>query len=168
VKESGTDGSTISHSRVILSQVVLPTQAGPGGVWAHGGEIMKLMDTAAGLAALRHAHAPVVTLRVEGINFLHPVRVGNYVVVDAHLTYVSHSTMEVQVRVTAEDVLRDRVHEAITAYFVFVAIGEDGRSVPVPPLALQTDDERQRYEQGRLRHDACRADEHGRAMCALA
>jgi acyl-CoA hydrolase len=74
---------TVDYSSVTLSQVIMPVHAGPGGAYAHGGEIIKLMDTAAGLAALRHCQFSVVTLRVEGINFLHPIRVGNYVEVEA-------------------------------------------------------------------------------------
>ena len=158
---------TVEHSRVTMSQLILPAHAGPGGVWAHGGEIVKLMDTAAGLAALRHAHSPVVTLRIEGINFLRPIRVGNYVVVVAELTYVSTSTMEVRVRVSAEDVLHEKSFEAITAYFLFVAIDEDGKSRPVPPLLLLTEKEHQLHGEGRVRHDECRVDEHGRMMCAI-
>jgi len=165
--EEPLDGRPVHHSHVTMSQVIMPAHAGPGGVWAHGGEIIKLMDTAAGLVALRHAHSPVVTLRIEGINFLKPVRVGNYVVADARLTYVSTSSMEVQVRVTAEDVLREKEFEALTAYFLFVAVDGDGRTKPVPPLLLETDEERELFEEGRLRHDACRMDEHSRTICAL-
>jgi acyl-CoA hydrolase len=62
-ENSELEGRTVDHSEVTLSQVILPVHTGPGGVWAHGGEIIKLMDTAAGLTALRHAHSPVVTLR---------------------------------------------------------------------------------------------------------
>ncbi len=161
------EGRTVEHSRVTMAQVILPIHTGPGGVWAHGGEIIKLMDTAAGLAALRHAHSPVVTLRIEGINFLRPIRVGNYIVVEAELTYVSASTMEVRVRVTAEDVLNEKSFEALTAYFLFVAIGEDGKSQPVPPLILQTEEEHRLNEGGRTRHNECRIDEHGKMMCAI-
>lgn len=161
------EGRDVDHSRVTMSQVVLPIHTGPGGVWAHGGEIVKLMDTAAGLAALRHAHSPVVTLRVEGINFLRPIRVGNYIVVEAALTYVSASTMEVRVRVTAEDVLHEKSFEALTAYFLFVAIGDDGKSRPVPPLIVRTNEEHRLHDEGRVRHDECRIDAHGQMMCAI-
>jgi acyl-CoA hydrolase len=161
------EGRTVGHSQVTMSQVIMPAHAGPGGVWAHGGEILKLMDTAAGLAALRHAHSPVVTLRIEGVNFLKPVRVGNYVTAEARLTYVSNSSVEVQVKVTAEDILHEKEFEALTAYFLFVALDAEGRTKPVPPLILQTDQERRLFEDGRLRHEACRMDEHSRALCAL-
>ncbi len=157
----------VEHSRVVMSQIVLPMHTGPGGVWAHGGEIIKLMDSAAGLAALRHCHSPVVTLRIEGINFLHPIRVGNFVKVDARLTYVSNSTMEVLVEVDAEDVLNERDYKAITAYFVFIALGDDMKPREVPPLKIESADEQRLNEAGKQRHDMCRIDEMGRVLCAL-
>ncbi|MBI5013947.1 MAG: acyl-CoA thioesterase [Deltaproteobacteria bacterium] len=161
------EGRTVAHSLVTMSQVVLPTQTGPAGVWAHGGEIIKLMDTAAGLAALRHAHSPVVTLRIEGLDFLRPIRVGNFVTAQARLTYVSRSTMEVQVKVMAEDVLHEKEFEALSSYFLFVAIDDEGTTKTVPPLILETEEEKKLFEQGRLRHDTCRMDEHSRAICAM-
>ena len=75
------EGYTVNHSAVTLSQVIMPMHANPGGIFAHGGEIIKLMDTAAGLAALKHSRSQVVTLRIEGINFIQPIRVGNFVTV---------------------------------------------------------------------------------------
>lgn len=167
MEEAPIEGRTVAHSRVTMSQVIMPMHAGPGGVWAHGGEIMKLMDTAAGLVTLRHAHSPVATLRVEGINFLKAIRVGNFVMATAELTYVSTATMEVRVQVTAEDVLHEKSFEALTAYFLFVAVGEDGKTKPVPPLILETELEAERFEAGRNRHHECRADEHGRMICAM-
>lgn len=161
------EGRTVDHSKVTLSQVIMPAQAGPGGVYAHGGEIIKIMDTAAGLAALRHAHTPVVTLRVEGINFLHPIRVGNYVTVHARLTFTSRSSMEIQVRVTTEDVAAEKEWEALTAYFIFVALHKDGTPAKVPSLIIQNDEEQQRFQAGKERHSTCRIDDHFRTLCAL-
>ena len=161
------EGRTVSHSAVTLSQVILPIHTGPGGVFAHGGEIIKLMDTAAGLAALRHAHTQVVTLRVEGINFLHPIRVGNYVTVNARLTYTSQSTMEIQVKVTAEHVMKEQEWEALTAYFIFVAVDENGKPQQVPPLILETEEERELFTAGEERYTTCRLDEHSKTLCAI-
>lgn len=161
------EGRTVDHSVVSMSQVIMPAHTGPGGVFAHGGEIMKLMDTAAGLTALRHAHSSVVTLRVEGINFLHPIRVGNYVTVTAKLTYVSRASMEIQVKVIAEHVLKETEWEALTAYFVFVALGEDGKPREVPPLIVKTDEERKLFDAGLERHQTCRIDELSRTLCAI-
>lgn len=160
-------GRTPRHSQVVLSQVIMPHQANPSGSFVHGGEIMKMMDTAAGLVALRHAHSAVVTLRVEGINFLKPIKVGNYVTVRARLTYVSRTSMEIQVRVTAEDVLREREWEALTAYFIFVPVDKEGKPSEAPPLILETDEDRRLFEAGEMRHDTCRIDDEAKILCAV-
>lgn len=166
-ENSEREAKTVEQSRVTISQVFLPQHTGPGGVYVHGGEIIKLMDTAAGLAALRHSRSQVVTLRVEGINFYHPVRVGNYVTVQAKLTFVSSSAMEVQVKVTAEDVMRDKSWEALTAYFIFVAVNMEGKTKKVPPLIVSTDEERRLFDDGESRFTTCRIDEQSRTLCAL-
>jgi acyl-CoA hydrolase len=160
-------GRTVNESEVTLSQVILPMHTGPGGVFAHGGEIIKLMDTAAGLAALRHARSQVVTLRVEGINFLHPIRVGNFVTVHAKPTYASQSSMEIQVIVTAEHVLKERRWEALRAYFIFVALDDEGNPKKVPALIVQTEEERKLFESGEERYSTCRIDDHYRTLCAI-
>jgi len=161
------EGRTVAHSAVTLAEVIMPVHAGPSSVYAHGGEIIKLMDTAAGLAALKHARTAVVTLRVEGINFIHPIRVGNFVTVDAKLTFTSRSTMEIRVKVTAEDVAGEKKWEALTAYFIFVALNKDGTPAKIPPLIVLNDEERQRYEAGKERHSSCRIDDRFRTLCAL-
>ena len=160
-------GKTVDQSMVTLSQMMLPAHANPSGIFIHGGEIMKLMDTAAGVAAVRHARSPVVTLRAEGINFFHPIRVGNYVTVTAKLTYTSTSSIEVQVKVDAEDLIKEKKWEALTAYFIFVAIDKDQNKLVVPPLITSTDEERRLYEAGEERHNTCRIDEQTRILCAI-
>jgi acyl-CoA hydrolase len=139
----------------------------PGGIFAHGGEIIKLMDTAAGLAALKHCRSQVVTLRIEGINFMQPIRVGNFVTVNAKLTYVSQSSMEIQVTVTAEHVLKGIKWEALKAYFIFVSLGEDGKAIGVPPLIIETEEERRLFDAGEERHNSCRIDDHSKTLCAI-
>jgi acyl-CoA hydrolase len=161
------EGRTVDHSAVTLSQVIMPAQTGPGGIFAHGGEIIKLMDTAAGLTALRHSHSQVLTLRVEGINFLHPIRVGNLVMAKSKMTYAAKSAMEIQVRVTAEHVLKETVWEALTAYFIFVAVDESGRPKPVPPLIISTEEEHKLFEAGDQRYNTCRIDDHYKILCAI-
>ena len=166
-ENSEIEGRTVDHSMVTMSQVFMPQHTGPGGVFVHGGEIIKLMDTAAGLAALRHSHCQVVTLRVEGINFYYPIRVGNYVTVQAKLTFTSNSSMEIQVQVTAEDVIKEKIREALTAYFIFVAVDKDGKTKKVPTLIVSSDEERRLYEAGDSRYNTCRIDEQSRTLCAL-
>lgn len=140
-----------------MSQVMMPEHANPYGI-VHGGETMKLMDTAAGVAALRHCHANVVTARVDGINFYSPIRVGNYVIVDARLTFVSRSSMEVRVEVFAEEIRLETRRHALTAYFVMVALDDLGKPAEVPPLLLTSDKEKELWEQGRKRYQACRGE----------
>jgi acyl-CoA hydrolase len=160
-------GKTPDQSAVTLANVMLPSQANPSGVFIHGGEIMKFMDNAAGVAAVKHARSPVVTLRAEGINFHHPIRVGNLVSVSARLTYTGTSSMEVQVRVEAEDLLKSTRWEAITAYFVFVAIDDYQKPIPVPPLVVTTEEERRLYKAGEERYTTCRIDEQAKILCAV-
>ena len=161
------EGRTIEHSEVIMAKVFTPEHAGPGGVYAHGGEIIKLMDTAAGVAAVRHSHSPVATLRVEAINFFNPIRVGNYVKAHARLTYTSRSSMEVQVKVTTEDMINEKTWEACTAYFVIVALDKTGKPRKVPSLVISSEEERKRFEAGEERHDTCRLDERFRTLCGI-
>ena len=166
-EKSNLKGRTVDQSRVTISQMMLPAHTNPSGVFIHGGEIMKLMDTAAGVAAVRHARLPVVTLRAEGINFIHPIRVGNFVTVTAKLTYTSTSSIETQVKVYAEDLLKEKKWEALTAYFIFVAIDKNQNKLSVPPLIVSNDDERRLYEAGEERHNSCRIDEQTRILCAI-
>lgn len=144
-------GRTVSQSAVTMAEVMLPGQANPAGR-IHGGEIMKLMDTAAGVVATRHARSVTATARVEHIDFLRPIYVGNLVTVSAHLTFVSEHTMEVGIDVTSEDLATGDQVQALTAYFIMVALDRQGHAKGVPPLILQTEEERRRFEAGRLRY----------------
>ncbi len=141
--------------RVIQSQVTLTHLMGPesantmGNV--HGGIIMKLCDEAAGMAATKHAQRPAVTVAVDSMTFLSPVQIGNLVTVAAELSWVGRTSMEVRTVVTAEDVIGGQMTHTNTAYFVYVALDERGRPTPVPPLVLETADEKARFERGAAR-----------------
>jgi len=137
---------------------MLPSQANPAGN-VHGGEIMKMMDTAAGVVAKRHARTNVVTARVDQLIFNRPIYVGNLVTCHAHLTFVGRSSMEVAVRVDVEDLDNEMPNIcALTAYFTMVSLNSNGRSVAVPPLNLVSEEERARFEEGRQRHERNKAD----------
>jgi len=162
------EGRTVEHSTMTLTHLVLPQLAGRAG-YAHGGEIMKLMDTAAGVVGIRHAHTDLVTARVEGVNFYRPIKVWDLVIINAYLTFVGRSTMEVRVEVFREDVAREKREHALTAYFIMVALDEEGRPTEVPPLLLSSDRERELWEQGKRRYLSCRgdimADDAGYKVC---
>ena len=149
------EGRTVSHSAVIMSQAMMPHQANPFGA-VHGGEIMKLMDEAAGVAAVRHCHVNVVTARVDGINFFRPVMVGNLVIINAYLTFVSRSTMDVRVEVVAEDIFKEEKQHALTAHFIMVAVDDSGKPTAVPPLIVSLEKEKELWESGKRRHESCR------------
>ena len=142
-----------SASAVVLSQVMGLTAANFLGN-VHGGEIMKLIDTAAGIAASRHAEGPTVTAALDQMSFLHPVRVGNVVTVKAQVNDVGRTSMEVGVRVEAEDLMTGERTHTSSAYLVFVALDENGRPRPVPPIVPQNEDERRRQAEAKIRRES--------------
>jgi len=150
------EGRTVGHSAVEMAQVMLPDQANPAG-FVHGGELMKLMDNAAGVVSARHCRTNIVTGRVEDIVFHNPVRVGSLVIVRGRLTFVSRSSMEVQVQVEMEDLRHGEKVEALTAYFVMVALDAEGRPTEVPSLILATEEEEKLFKEGEARYKSRRA-----------
>lgn len=146
-------GKTVEHSAVTMSAVMLPNQANPVGN-VHGGEIVKMMDTAAGVVAKRHARTNIVTARVDELSFNNPIYVGNLVTCHAYLTFVGHSSMEVAVRVDVEDLNHEIPNTcALNAYFTMVSLNDEGKAVQVPPLELKNEEEKIRFEQGRQRRE---------------
>jgi uncharacterized protein (TIGR00369 family) len=120
----------------------------------HGGVIMRLADTAAALAAIRHAEGLCVTVSVDEISFLEPVHVGDVVQLRASVNDVGTTSLECGVRVEAENPISGHTVHAATAYFVFVALDEEGRPRPVPPLEVETEIERRRQRAAKLRRAA--------------
>ena len=144
------EGKRVEDSRVTLSQLMLPHHANPRGN-IHGGEIMKLVDEAAALCAMRHAQRQVVTVVIDSMTFHSPVHVGDLVTFKASLTWVGRSSMEVEVWVTAEDPLSGECTHTNNAFLVYVALDEEGLPIQVPPLILKTDDERCRWAEAEAR-----------------
>jgi acyl-CoA hydrolase/ferritin len=146
---------TVGHSSVVMAQLMLPHQANVAG-YVHGGEIMKIMDNAAGVVAARHAHTNVVTARVYNISFLKPVRVGDVLLVHASLTFVGHSSMDIRVEVETENIAQEKKQKALTANFIYVSLDKTGKPVEVPPLLITTEEEERLFEEGRKRYEAHR------------
>lgn len=143
-------GKRVGDSRVVLSMMMNPEHANALGN-VHGGVIMKLVDEAGGLTAMRHSRSPVVTVAIDSMTFEEPIYVGNMVTLTAELTYTGRTSMEVRVSVMAEDPLSGYTVQTNLAYLVYVAIDRQGRPHPVAPLHVQTDEERARFEQARER-----------------
>ncbi|WP_285560793.1 acyl-CoA thioesterase [Actinoplanes regularis] len=120
----------------------------------HGGRILNLIDSAAGVVASRHSEGPAVTASMDETLFLRAVRVGDVVHVDARITWAGRSSMEVAVRVTA-----DRWDRAVaptvvaTSHLVMVAVDDDGKPRPVPPLETGTEQEQQAFHQAQIRRE---------------
>jgi acyl-CoA hydrolase len=119
----------------------------------HGGVIMYLCDEVAGIAAVRHCGCRVVTVAMDRMTFLHPVYVGHLLTLKATVNAAWSTSMEVGVRVEAENIRSGEVTDTSTAYLTMVAIDDDGRPTPVPPLAPETPDEERRAREAQLRRD---------------
>jgi acyl-CoA hydrolase len=119
----------------------------------HGGVIMHLCDEVAGIAAVRHSGLRVVTAAMDRMTFLHPVYVGNLVTVQAMVNAAWRSSMEVGVRVEAENVRTAEVTHTSTAYLTMVALGEEGRPAGVPAVAPETPEEHRRAREAQVRRD---------------
>jgi uncharacterized protein (TIGR00369 family) len=140
-------------SHVTLTQLMEITDANVAGN-VHGGVVMRLADTAAALAAIRHAEALCVTVSVDEISFLEPVHVGDVVTLHASVNDVGTTSLECGVRVEAENPITGRSVHAATAYFVFVALDDEGRPRPVPPIEVSSETERRRQRAAKLRRAA--------------
>ena len=148
------DEKTISYSRSQISYVMMPNEANAAGN-VHGGEIMKMMDTACICIARKHSRCNVVTARVDELEFHHPIYVGELVTCKAELVFVGRSSMEIHVTVLVEDLNCDMsTRTALTAYFTMIALDDEGRPTEVPRLIVETEDERANFEKGRERYEA--------------
>jgi acyl-CoA hydrolase len=153
------EGRRVEESAVVLAQLMLPDDANPSGD-VHGGVVMKLVDTAAGIVATRHARSRCVTAVIDSMTFEAPVHVGDLLHLSARLTWTGRTSMECRVDVRAEEIRTGERRRTSTAYAVFVALDQDGRPRPVPPLLVETPEDRalwaaaERRRAVRLAHDA--------------
>jgi len=137
-------------SRVETVQLVLPGLTNVHGT-IFGGIMMQWIDIAAGIAAARHCGGPVVTASMDRLHFLEPVQLGAVVTVQAQVNFAGRTSMEVGVRVLAEDRAMRNRHKALRAFLTFVAVDEAGHPLPVPPLTPETADDRRRFADARKR-----------------
>ena len=142
------------NNRIVISQVMMPSQANPNGN-VHGGEIMKMMDSAAYAAARKYARSNVVTARVDELEFHQPILIGDLVTCTADIVFVGHSSMEIAVNVDVEDLDQEgKPQRALTAYFTMVALDRNSRPKAVPPLIIDSEEARRAFEEGRRRYEA--------------
>ena len=146
------EGKRVSDSTVILAQLMNPQDANPAGN-VHGGVIMKLIDSAAGTVAVRHARSNIVTASIDRLDFIRPVFIGDLVTLKASLNYVGRTSMEVGVRVEAETLITGDVRHTASAYLTVVALDGDGRPRQVSPLILETENDFRRNEEAKARRE---------------
>jgi len=139
-----------SDSSTEMVQVVLPNDANPLG-FILGGTVMHLIDIAGAIASFRHARSRVVTAAVDDLVFLHPIKVGDLIILHAQVTCAFRTSLEAQVDVHSEEALTGRRQLTSRAFLTFVAIARDGARVAVPPLVLETDEERRMAEEAQRR-----------------
>jgi acyl-CoA hydrolase len=124
-----------------MVQVVLPNDANPLG-FILGGTVMHLIDIAGAITAARHSRFPCVTAAVDGLQFLHPIKIGDLIILKAHVTCVFTTSLEVQVEVFSEETRTGNRRMTSHAFLTFVALGKDGENVRVPELIAESDDDR--------------------------
>ena len=139
-----------SVSATEMVQVVLPNDANPMGFML-GGAVMHLIDLAAAVAAFRHAHELVVTAAVDSLEFINPIKVGDFIVLKARVTAVFRTSLEVEVTVFAEEALTGRRQITSRAYLTFVTLQKDGKRAEIPPLLVVTPEEQQQQAAAEVR-----------------
>jgi acyl-CoA hydrolase len=144
--ESALPGKPVSASRSELVEAVLPNDANALGAML-GGRVMHLIDIAGALAAHRHSNSHVVTASVDYLDFRFPIRVGEFIVLKSSVNRVFHTSMEVGVKVFSENILTGERKHTSSAYVTFVAIDLNGHAHLIPPLILETDEDRRHFRE---------------------
>ena len=137
-------------SHTTMAELMMPHMANVLGN-VHGGELMGMMDRVAAVSAIRHAQVPCVTVSVDRVHFREPIHVGELVTMYASVNYAHRTSIEVGIRVEAENVLTGVRRHTNSCYLTYVAIDQAGRPVAVPPVLPETDEERARYQAAELR-----------------
>ena len=136
----------VSDTKAEYSEICLPNDTNMLGNML-GGRVMHLVDLCGAIAAIRHARCPVVTASVDQMTFLHPVHVGELVMLKSQVNRVFRTSMEVGVKVWVENLQTAEVKHTSSAYLTFVGVDSQGKRVPVPPIQPETEEEIRRYEQ---------------------
>lgn len=143
----------VSESQVVMHEIVLPNDTNSLGT-VMGGHVMHLMDICAAMAAMRHCRKAVVTAAVDHLDFRHPVNVGEIMILKASVNYADHTSMELGVRIDAENPLTGEQRHTSSAYLTFVALDDRGRPTPVPKVVPETEGERRRYRHAQDRRQS--------------
>ncbi|XP_049474151.1 cytosolic acyl coenzyme A thioester hydrolase isoform X1 [Panthera uncia] len=156
--------NTVSYSQSSLIHLVGPSDCTLHG-FVHGGVTMKLMDEVAGIVAARHCKTNIVTASVDAINFHDKIRKGCVITISGRMTFTSNKSMEIEVLVDADPVVDNsqKRYRAASAFFTYVSLSQEGKSLPVPQLVPETEDEKKRFEEGKGRYLQMKAKRQGQA-----
>jgi uncharacterized protein (TIGR00369 family) len=147
------ESKKVQDSIVIMAQLMNPQDANIAGN-VHGGVIMRLIDNAGGVAAFRHARANVVTASIDRLDFHNPVFIGDFVTLSASVNFVGKTSLEIGVRVEAENLLTGVKRHTASAYLTFVALDTNGRPLLLPGLLLETDEDKRHNQEAKDRREA--------------
>ena len=147
---------TVSQSRTEISQLMLPEHANFAGV-VHGGAVLSMLDNVAYVCAARHAGPRCVTASVDKVEFREPIHIGELVTFLASVNYVGRSSMEIGIKILAENLGTGNRRHTNSCYFTMVAVDEKGKPARVPELVPESDEEKRRFEGGRRRRETARA-----------
>ncbi len=143
--EHSSTGRKVADSQVVMNELVLPNDANLSGN-VLGGRVMHLADLCAGMAAMRHCRGMVATVAMDNLSFHHPIKVGELMILKASVNCTDRTSMEVGVRVEAENPRTGERRHTSSAYLTFVALDENGRPTLVPQVIPETEEERRRYQ----------------------
>ena len=146
------EGKPVNESRSEYSELALPNDAnGLGNVL--GGKVMHLVDLCAAMAAIRHARRPAVTASVDSLHFLHPVRIGQLILLRSSVNRVFKTSMEVGVKVETEELMTGRRLHTCSAYLTFVALDENRKATGIPPVIPENEEDERRYREAGERRE---------------
>jgi len=146
----------VSESIIHMREMVMPHHTNPQNT-IFGGTVMSWVDIAAAMCAAKHCNKPVVTVHVDELHFISPIKIGEHVLIKASINYVGRSSMVIGVKVQSEDPYTNEIKTTTRAFLTFVALDSAGKPTKVPGIDIETDDERRRYENAKKRVAATKA-----------
>ncbi len=155
------------ESAVVMTHLVLPQDANPAGN-LHGGVILKHIDTAGGVVAKKHSRTNIVTVSIDRMAFKEPAYMGELLTFKACLNHVGRSSMEIGIRVEAENLTTGEIRHTNSAYLTYVALDENSKPTAVPPLIVEGETAKRRYREAELRREMRQKErelENGEKVC---
>ena len=146
------EGKLVSQSQVEMSQLMMPQHANIAGT-VYGGAILFIADSAAYVCAARHAGPRCVTVSIDQVDFREPVQIGELVTFKASVNYVGRTSMEIGIRIEAENLATGNKRHTNSCYFTMVALDESRKPTPVPKLICETSVEKRRFKEGQIRRE---------------